>query len=207
MEGPVLNSKPAAAPRGELWHLPGAKLLGSEAAYRALSYAWGIAGGVVALLFVAIVTHLFIATVFRISGESMLPNFQDGQFVLVDRVGYVFSPPRRGDVVVLEFPGDPTNRKFIKRIIGLPGEKVEIRGGQVLVNDQPLLEAYLPRELITTPAVSKALRADEYFVMGDNRPNSNDSRFFGPLPAKRIIGKTTATLTGRFFEFVAQPAF
>lgn len=191
----------------QTWHQPGLRLVGSQRAYRTLSFLWALGGSLVAIILVGLTIHLLVATVFRISGESMLPNFQDGQFVLVDRLSYAFSQPKRGDVIVLEFPGDPTRRKFIKRIVGLPGEKVVVSGGRVYVEETELRETYLPKTTITTPEVTRVLRSDEYFVMGDNRPNSNDSRFFGPLPARRIIGKTTASLSGKAFGWIAQPAF
>ncbi|MBI4022642.1 signal peptidase I [Candidatus Berkelbacteria bacterium] len=185
----------------------GEQVTGSERLYRILAIGFELTKGLMVLLILLLVVHLFVVTVFRISGESMLPNFQDGQFVLVDRLSYVLDRPHRGDVVVLQFPGDPAKRKFIKRIIGLPGEKVEVRAGQVVIDDVPLAEDYLPQALTTEPEVARALRADEVFVMGDNRPNSNDSRFFGPVPLDKLIGKSQARLSGTAFGWVAQPAF
>ncbi|MBI4032261.1 signal peptidase I [Candidatus Berkelbacteria bacterium] len=179
----------------------------ADEAYRWLAYGFMLVRGILVIVLLGIVVHLFVATVFRISGESMLPNFQDGQFILVDRISYQFNPPHRGDVIVLQFPGDPEQRKFIKRVVGLPGEQIEVKAGAVFIDDAPLVEDYLPTNLYTDPEIQKVLRADEVFVMGDNRPNSNDSRFFGPLPVNFIIGKSQAILSTGAFGWVAQPAF
>lgn len=185
----------------------GRATVGSERTFYALTYGFELLRSLMAIVLIAVIVNLFVVTVFRISGESMYPSFEDGQFILVDRLTYLFSPPQRGDVVVLEFPGDPTERKFIKRVVGLPGETVEIRDNTVFVNNAELEESYIPAFTPTQPNLSKTLRADEVFVMGDNRPNSNDSRFFGPLPKNLIIGVSRATLSGEAYGFIAQPAF
>lgn len=137
----------------------------------------------------------------------MYPSFEDGQFILVDRLTYQFSPPQRGDVIILRFPGDPANRNFIKRVIGLPGEKVEIKNNTVFINEQSIEENYLPAFTPTDPDLVVQLRQDEIFAMGDNRPNSNDSRFIGPIPTRNIIGVSRAVLSGSAFGFIAKPAF
>jgi len=185
----------------------GTQLIGSERVFRGLAYSFELLKWLVVIVLVGVLVQLFVATVFRISGESMLPNFVDGQFVLVDKVSYLVGAPVRGDVVVIQFPGDPENRKFIKRVVGLPGETVEVRGGSVYVDGSQLEERYLPPNLVTTPELTTVLRGDEYFVVGDNRPNSNDSRFFGPVPIDKFIGKSQAILSGSAFGWVAQPAF
>lgn len=124
---------------------------------------------------------------FRIEGYSMEPNFHDGQFLLVNKVVYMLHPPQRGDVVVFRYPNNPS-RDFIKRIIGLPGDRVQITDGTVLINGEPLPEAYPlnPGSYSYGPVV---VSPDEYFVLGDNRNNSSDSHSWGLLPAKNIIGK------------------
>ena len=185
----------------------GQRLVGSDRLYRILSYGFELLKGLIIFVVLALLVHLFVATVFRISGESMIPNFQDGQFILVNRLAYQLHAPARGDVVVIEFPGDPEKRKFIKRIIGVPGDSVKVAQGQVYVNNQLLKETYLPAGLYTDPDLEKIVRADEIFVMGDNRPNSNDSRFFGPVPLNRIIGKSESRLSGKAFGWIAQPAY
>lgn len=185
----------------------GARVAGSERLFKALSYGFELLKGMLVLVIILVLVNLFVATIFRISGESMLPNFADGQFIVVDKLSYLLHPPVRGDVVVIRFPADPDHRKFIKRVIGLPGEKVEIRNGLVYVDERQLQELYLPTNLLTSPDLVKVLRGDEYFLVGDNRPNSNDSRFFGPVPLDEFVGKSQAILSGKAFGWVAQPAF
>lgn len=205
---PVVISHPVNAPES-VDHGPDIahRTVGSARLYLIVAYSFELLKGLLVLVLVGILVQLFVATVFHISGESMLPNFADGQFILVDKLSYLVRAPMRGDVVVIQFPGDPDHRKFIKRVIGLPGEQVEVRGGQVLVDDRLLQEPYLPAGLESAPDVIKVLRGDEFFVMGDNRPNSNDSRFFGPVPLDKFIGKSQAILSGSAFGWVAQPAF
>ena len=123
---------------------------------------------------------------FRIESISMLPTFQPGQYVVVDKLSYLLGKPQRGDVIVFQYPLAP-DKDYIKRVIGLPGETVSIGGGVVSVNGQPLNEPYIaaPPNLGGTWALSP----DQYFVMGDNRNNSSDSRSWGPLERKYLIGK------------------
>lgn len=124
---------------------------------------------------------------YRIEGFSMEPNFHDGQFLLVNKVWYKIDHPQRGDVIIFHFPLNET-KNYIKRVIGLPGETVQVRAGRVYVNDVlmqeqfPFNHAYYDWGPIT-------LSPDEYFVLGDNRPESSDSHFWGPVPSKDIVGK------------------
>ncbi len=126
---------------------------------------------------------------FRVEGESMSPTFHSDQYVVIDKLSYYLNPPQRGDIVVFRYPfSQPNNeRDFIKRIIGLPGETVHIEGGVVRVNGQPLDEPYIQ----APPAFGGTwtLGPDEFFVMGDNRNNSSDSRSWGPLQRQFIIGR------------------
>ncbi len=124
---------------------------------------------------------------FRIEGFSMEPNFHDGQFLLVNKILYMFSPVERGDVVIFHYPNNPS-RDFIKRIIGLPGDKVEIVNGRVVINGEMLNESY-PLNPGTYSYGPTTVGPGEYFVLGDNRNNSSDSHSWGLLPAKDIIGK------------------
>jgi signal peptidase I len=124
---------------------------------------------------------------FRIEGQSMEPNLHDGQFLVVNRLVYYLHPPERGDVVVFHSPQNPT-KDFIKRVVGLPGEQVEIRGGQVFINGARVDEVY------TTQGGNHAWGPEvvgefEYFVLGDNRTNSSDSRNWGMLDGDAIVGK------------------
>ncbi len=196
---------PATAVPNQPW--TGRRTVGSEQLFRALSYGFELLRGILIVIILLVLFNTFVATVFRISGESMMPNFQDGEFILVDRLSYIVATPQRGDVVILQFPGDPDRRKFIKRVIGLPGETVKIDNNAVFVNGRQLDEAYLPKFTPVAPNLSRVLRSDEVFVMGDNRPNSDDSRFFGPVPKRNLIGVSRAVLSGDALGFVAQPAF
>jgi signal peptidase I len=122
----------------------------------------------------------------------MAPNFASGDYLIVDEITYRFSEPQRGDVIVFNYPKDTTQR-FIKRVIGLPGETVQIKSGKVDVIDNgkmiELSEKYLPNNLQTYPDTTSTLKANEYFVMGDNREYSYDSRAWGVVPRSYIIGK------------------
>jgi signal peptidase I len=124
---------------------------------------------------------------FRIEGSSMEPNLHDGQYLIINKIVYRFHPPERGDIVVFQFPRNP-QRDFIKRIIGLPGEKIEVRQGEVLINDQELEEPYAPKagSYSWGPAL---VGENELFVLGDNRNNSSDSHSWGMLPRDKIVGK------------------
>ena len=143
---------------------------------------------------------------FRIDGISMEPNFHNGQFLIVNRFAYCpglhlevppldiklnqtwcVSQPRRGDVIVFEYPLD-TSRDFIKRIIALPGETVEVKGGQVYVDGRLAPEPFGPNPSARNYGPLR-VPPNTVFVMGDNRNNSSDSRTWGPLPQKEIIGK------------------
>jgi signal peptidase I len=122
---------------------------------------------------------------FRIEGQSMEPNLHDGEYVLIDKVSYALHPPARGDVIVFLRPNE---RDFIKRVIGVPGDTVEVRDGQVYVNGVPLDEPYLNQRTLSTMA-SRRVEAGRYFVLGDNRNNSSDSRAFGTIAAEDIVGR------------------
>ena len=122
---------------------------------------------------------------FRIEGQSMEPNLHDNEYVLIDKISYLLHPPERGDVVVLLRPGE---RDYIKRIIGLPGDTVEVRGGQVLVNGIVLEEPYI-NQAIRVDIPARQVEPARYFVMGDNRNNSSDSRSFGTVAAADIVGR------------------
>ena len=157
----------------------------------------------------AVVLFLLIRNViqnFRIDGISMEPNFHNGQFLIVNRFAYCpglhldISPldihlsktwcirqPKRGDVIVFEYPKD-LSRDFIKRVIGLPGETVEVMGGKIYIDGQLMPEPFGPNPGSSTNGPI-TVGPDEVFVMGDNRNNSSDSRTWGSLPLKYVIGK------------------
>lgn len=130
---------------------------------------------------------------FFIEGPSMQPNFWADQFLIVSRANYLLGNPQRGDIVVFDPPGDdgtPNEPLLIKRLIGLPGETVELHEGQVYIDGTPLNEPYIKEPCTRSCNDSSwTLGADEYFFMGDNRNNSRDSRAFGPVTKNRIIGE------------------
>jgi len=145
---------------------------------------------IVAIIFFTLI-HFFAATISIVDGISMEPNFHTGEYLIVNRWQYNFGQPERGDAVVLKFPGDPDHKKYIKRIIGLPGEHITVASGEVYVNNKKLPESYLPAGLLTESEkpVDVIVQKDEYFIMGDNRPNSNDSRIWGTANQRFLIGK------------------
>ncbi len=124
---------------------------------------------------------------FRIEGFSMEPNFHDGQFLFVNKLIYLIHPPERGDVIVF-IPPNNSSRDFIKRVIGLPGNRVEITDGHVFVNGDELKETY-PLNIGTYSMPSVIVPPDQYFVLGDNRNYSSDSHSWGTVSTKKIIGK------------------
>ena len=121
---------------------------------------------------------------FRIEQVSMQPTLHEGEYVIVDKVSYLLHPPDRGDIIVFKHPGED----LIKRVIGLPGDTIEIRGGRVYINGSVLNEPYIKEPILSTLSAQK-IEAGRYFVMGDNRNNSSDSRAFGPIPAGDMIGR------------------
>jgi signal peptidase I len=127
---------------------------------------------------------------FVVDGVSMEPTLQTGQYLLVSRAHYLFDAPRRGDLAVFHYPRNP-ERDYIKRIIGLPGEQVELRNQQVFINGHPLAEPYLKR--VCSPGLCRdgiwQLDNNSYFMMGDNRNRSSDSRGFGPVSLQHLVGK------------------
>ena len=144
-------------------------------------------------LLVVLLVRAFVFQPFLVRGDSMVPNFHNGDYLIVDELSYRFlGDPSRGEVIVFKFPGD-TSQKYIKRVIGLPGENVEIKEGKENISstgEQALLEEpYLDQEERTEGFVSLLLKDNEYFVMGDNREFSSDSRRWGVLPREDIIGK------------------
>ncbi|MBI3732243.1 MAG: signal peptidase I [Chloroflexi bacterium] len=124
---------------------------------------------------------------FRIEGFSMEPNFHDGQYLLVNKVEYLLHPPERGDVVVFRSPQN-LERDFIKRVIGLPGESVEIREGRVLIDGQALTQTYNVNPASYNYGPAK-VGPDQLFVLGDNRNSSSDSHSWGMLPHADVIGR------------------
>lgn len=164
------------------------------------SCAYELTKWIIVLIIVVILIHFFMATIAIVDGVSMEPNFHTGEYLVVDRFDYNFGSPARGDAVVLKFPGDPDHKKYIKRIIGLPGDWVKIEGGQVYLNGKLLNEPYIPSNIATTSDqnIDTIVQPNEYFIMGDNRPNSNDSRIWGTAGRRFLIGKAVFQIYPEF---------
>jgi len=149
---------------------------------------------IVIVFLLAFLVRSFIAQPFVVQGHSMEPSFHNADYLVVDKVSYRLDHPQRGDVIVFKAPEDPT-QNYIKRVIGLPGETVTIKDNLVYVNGKQLTENYtLEKDTSDNPEnpnffLEQKLGDSEYFVMGDNRNHSSDSRRWGPLPQQNIIGR------------------
>ncbi|MDD2807815.1 MAG: signal peptidase I [Patescibacteria group bacterium] len=149
---------------------------------------------VISLAIIIPVRH-FIIKPFYVKGASMEPTFHDHEYLIINEISYHFGDPGRGDTIVFKYPFDPT-QYFIKRVIGLPGETIKIANDQVVIynNANPqglnLDESYLASTQKTLGDLEVKLGADEYFLMGDNRLASLDSRAFGPVKRSYIVGQT-----------------
>lgn len=158
-----------------------------------------------ALVFAAaifVVCYLFLIQPNQVSGNSMYATFHDKEYILTDKISYRFNEPKRGDVVVFKSPKNP-DVDFIKRIIGLPGETVKLYNGKIYIDGVLLEENYLPKNLLTPGSyflregASIVVPRGDYFVLGDNRTGSSDSREWGPVKKEEFIGKVFF----RYFPF------
>jgi signal peptidase I len=139
----------------------------------------------------AIIVILFLYQPVKVEGTSMMPTLDDQERIFINKFVYRFHFGRidRGDTVVFWFPGDPT-KSYIKRVIGVPGDRVEVRDGAVVVNGQTLIEDYVPQEYRDQSEMHPiTVGSDEYFGLGDHRSSSNDSRTWGMVPRRYIYGK------------------
>ncbi len=146
-----------------------------------------------------LVVYLFLMQPHQVNGQSMVPTFQSGEYVLTDKVSYRVGEPDRGDVIVFHAPEAAncpvgTGCDFIKRIVGLPGESIEVKDDNIFVNGEALTETYIPDNFETSPGAftrnrEVTLGPNEYFVVGDNRPYSSDSRAWGPISRPDIVGR------------------
>ena len=150
-------------------------------------------------LSIFLVVYLFFLQPHQVNGQSMVPNFQSGEYVLTDKISFKMGEPQRGQIVVFHAPEGAgcvkgTGCDFIKRILALPGETVEVRDNSVIVNGRTLPEPYIPDDFVTMPGlatrgVAITLGPNEFFAVGDNRPYSSDSRAWGPITKADIVGR------------------
>ncbi|MCD4756265.1 signal peptidase I [bacterium] len=157
------------------------------------SFIYSFVETVVIALVIAVVLYLFIMTPHEVLGNSMHPTYQNGEYLMANKVQYRFSDPQRGDVIIFKYSD---TQDFIKRIIGIPGDSISIKDGKVYINGDQLDESsYLADTVYTSggdymaEGQTIAIGEGEYFVCGDNRPHSSDSRTFGAITQDRIKGK------------------
>jgi len=153
---------------------------------------WELVRFALIALIIVIPIRVFIAEPFIVSGASMVPTFENGNYLIVDKISYKLGSPKRDDVVVFRYPGD-TTKFFIKRIIGLPNETVDIKGNEVTITNETHPDGFkLDQPFVKNPANNEThleLKSDEYFVLGDNRGASSDSRYWGAVKRNLLAGK------------------
>ena len=148
---------------------------------------------IITALLIVLPIRMFVISPYFVKGQSMEPNFHNNDYLLVDKLSYRFTEPKRGEVIVFKAPDGASY--YIKRIIGLPGETIEINNNSIVVFNKEfpeglkLNEEYLPADDLTLNNITIKLRENEYFVLGDNREASFDSRSWGNLERNKIIGK------------------
>lgn len=162
---------------------------------QAAIFTWELFKVVVISLVIIVPVRYFLIKPFYVKGASMEPNFFDKEYLIIDEISYRFNRPGRGDSVVFKYPLEP-KQYFIKRIIAVPGERIVIRDNQIIIYNQTnargavLNEPYIPSNIPTRGEVDQTLAEDEYFLLGDNRTASLDSRSFGPVKRSFIVGRT-----------------
>lgn len=160
---------------------------------RAVAAFFDFLQGIVVILSVMVMIYLFVMSPQEINGASMEPNFHNGEYILTNKILYKFKDPQRGDVVIFKSPKNK-DIDYIKRVIGLPGDTVELRSNKFYINGQPLDEPYLSPDISIFGGSylqeNKGIVVPDgvYFVVGDNRPHSSDSREFGPIAKEDFIG-------------------
>ncbi len=154
---------------------------------------------IVLALSVFVLLYLFVAQPNEVKGSSMYPNFKDKEYLLTEKISYQLGNPERGDVVIFKAPpSEPCAAdecEYIKRVIGVPGDRVMVSEGDVYVNGNKLDQDFLPEPVYTSPGdymqegIERVVPDGQYLCFGDNRPNSRDGREFGPINRKLIVGK------------------
>ncbi len=164
------------------------------------------------IILIAFFVRFYLIQPFVVEGSSMEPNFHNAEYLLVDKISYRFREPKRGDVIVFHPPNSPA-LNYIKRIIALPGEQIEIKSGEIFVNSVRIDEPYIPtgKTLVRNSEaanLSQKLGTDQYFVLGDNRDHSSDSREWGNVPKANIIGRAwLVVFPPRNFGLVFHPFY
>lgn len=164
-----------------------------------LAFIWETAKIIIISLAIIIPIRYYLVQPFFVKGASMEENFHDGDYLLIDEISYRFNEPRRGDVIVFRYPENPS-QFYIKRIIGLPGETVEVKNNKVKIYNTEFKTGFVPKEYYLSDGQETfgnnmtQLKDDEYFVMGDNRLQSSDSRRWGPVAQKFITGRAFVRL-------------
>jgi len=159
-----------------------------------ISYLKEIFKVLIVSLLIIVPVRLYLFQPFIVEGDSMLPNFHNREYLIVDEIGYRFREPQRGDVVIFHPPDNPKTY-YIKRVIGLPGEGVEMKNGKIYIYNKDFpTGALLPEaDYLPQPGVRETvqvnLKYDQYYVLGDNRNNSSDSRVFGAITKEEIRGR------------------
>lgn len=161
---------------------------------RAVAAIFNFLQGIVVVLAIMVMIYLFIMSPQEIKGASMDPNFHNGEYILTNKLIFKLKEPRRGNVVIFKSPKNP-EIDYIKRIIGLPGDTVSLRDNQFYINGIPLKESYIGSDVhlfggsFLQEDAEIIVPSGMYFVVGDNRPHSSDSREFGPVPIEDFIGQ------------------
>src|SRR3989344_5458452 len=194
-EQDILNSINANPDHG---YQPGNNLKDSDDNYskkaEVLAFIWETVKIVTISLAIIIPIRYYLVQLFFVKGASMEQNFHDGDYLLIDEISYRFNEPSRGDVIVFRYPENPS-QFYIKRIIGLPGETVEVKNNKVKIYNTEFERGFMPKEYYLSDGQETfgnnmtQLKDNEYFVMGDNRLQSSDSRRWGPVPKSNITGK------------------
>ncbi len=162
-----------------------------------LKNAWDLIKFAIIALIIVIPIRMFIAQPFIVSGSSMYPTFRNGQYLIADEISYIVGNPKRNDIIIFRYPDDPS-RFFIKRVIGLPNEEINIKDGKITIINKTnpegfvLAQPYLRQKFNFTGSYKTGNK--QYFVMGDNRKESLDSRIWGMLPDKLVTGRAVLRL-------------
>lgn len=192
MEHPFDSQRPVSTPPPPLSTAPQSS--DQPAPNREPSFLGEIIRFSLVALLIVLPIRMFVAQPFIVSGASMETTFSTGQYLIVDQLTYQFEDPRRGDVIVFRYPRDPS-KFFIKRVIGIPGDTIDINGNKVTIlnktyqNGVLLEESPYVHKMSPNTTLTETLGDNEYFVMGDNRDASSDSRMWGVLQRDRIVGR------------------